>query len=167
MDASTFQSARDSQLKSFQSQYAALKSQYTLSVNQALAEKDSSLRSKLVSQVLGINKQITALINAFTGTADIGACKSDPNLKNTLSSDLDKYSADYENIQQGTSQLTGLKDAIKNANDKADETKSWFSWYNGFILFAVIILIYIIMTRAHSSSTLYTQPGVSVFSGSQ
>jgi hypothetical protein len=158
MDASTFKTARDSQLKSFQTQYAALKLQYNAMLKNALTDQ------KNIPKVLDINKQITALINAFTGTVSIDTCNDNPKLKDQLNSDLAKYSSDYENIQQGTSKLTGLNDAINTANTQAEETKSWFSWYNGFIILAMIVLIYVIVTRS-SSSTLNTQPSVSVFSG--
>jgi hypothetical protein len=167
MDASKFQSARDSQLKSFQSQYSALKGQYTTAVGNALKEKDNSTRSTLTAKVLDLNNQITALINGFVGTVDIGTCKQNPSLRSTLSADLDKFTADYENIRQGTSQLTALGESIKVTTKKSAETQSWFSWYNGGIILAVIVLIIIIVTRMRSSSSLNTQSSMSVVPGSQ
>lgn len=165
MDASTFQSARDSQLKNFQKMYADLKTQYTTAVNNALKETDTSKRSTLISQALGINKQIAALINSFSGTIDSGTCNANPGLKDQLSKDLEKYNKDYESIQQGTGQLTGLQGAIKESESKITETKSWFSWYAIMIGVLMVVLIYMVVTRV-SSSSLDTQSSMSAISGS-
>lgn len=164
MDASTFQSGRDSQLKNFQKMYADLKAQYTTAVNNSLKEPDPTKRSTLIVQVLGLNKQIAALINSFSGTVDPGTCRTNPDLKNQLTKDLEKYNKDYENIQQGTSQLTGLKDSIKTIDEKSTETKSWFSWYAIMVGIAIVVLIYIVVTRV--SSAFNTQPSVSAVTGS-
>ena len=164
MDASTFQQTRDTQLKSFQSMYGSLKTQYVSAVNNALKESDPTKRSTLIVQSLGLNKQIAALINSFSGTVDPNTCKQNPGLKNTLRDDLKKYNQDYESIQQGTSQLTGLQDAIKQNDKQTAETASWFSWYSVMVGIAIIVLIYMVVTRV--SSPLNTQTTVSAVSGS-
>ena len=164
MDASTFQSARDSQLKNFQKMYADLKTQYTSAVNGSLKEKDTSKRSTLISQALGLNKQIAALISSFSGTVDAGTCKSNPGLKSQLSRDLEKYNKEYENIQQGTSQLTSLQDAIASTKKQTAEVESWFSWYAVMVGIAIVVLIFIVVTRV--SSSFNAQPSVTVVPGS-
>ena len=164
MDASTFQQTRDTQLKSFQSMYGSLKTQYVSAVNNALKESDPTKRSTLIVQSLGLNKQIAALINSFSGTVDPNTCKQNPGLKSTLRDDLKKYNQDYESIQQGTSQLTGLQDAIKQNDKQTAETASWFSWYSVMVGIAIIVLIYMVVTRV--SSPLNTQTTVSAVSGS-
>jgi len=164
MDASTFQSARNSQLTSFQKIYADLKTQYTASVNNALKESDPTKRTTLIVQSMGLNKQIAALINSFSGTVDPNTCKENPGLKDSLRNDLKKYNQDYESIQQGTSQLTGLQDAIKQNDTKITETASWFSWYSVMIGIAIVVLIYMVVTRV--SSPLNTQTTMSAVSGS-
>lgn len=165
MDASTFQSGRDTQLKNFQKMYADLKTQYTTAVNDSLKEKDTTKRSALISQTLGINKQIAALINSFSGTIDSKTCNQNPGLKAQLSKDLDKYNKDYEGIQQGTSQLTGLQGAIKESEQKISETKSWFSWYAIMIGVLMLVLVYMVVTRV-SSSSLDAQTSMPAASGS-
>ena len=77
---------------------------------------------------------------------------------------MKKYNQDYESIQQGTSQLTGLQDAIKQNDTKTAETASWFSWYAIMVGIAIVVLIYMVVTRV--SSSFNTQTTASAIPGS-
>ena len=167
MEASEFQTSRDTQLKSFQQQYDSLKTGYSSSVVNALREQDRSKQCMLIKQVLDTNKKITALIKSFQGTIDPGTCKANPLLKQKLQSDLDEYNKQYENIQQGNSHLDALKNAIENTNEKAKEVEQRFPWYAVLVIVSLLLLIFAIVFRSGSSSAVNTQASTSVFSGTQ
>jgi hypothetical protein len=167
MEASDFQSARDSQLQSFQKQYDGLKSTYSSSVVNALKEQDRSKQCMLIKQVLDTNKKITALISSFKGTVDPGTCKANPMLKQTLDKDLDEYNKQYENIQQGTSQLEGLKNTIQDTNEKSKEVEKMFPWYAVLVIVSILVLIFAIVFRSGSSSAVNAQPSAPVLTGAK
>jgi len=56
-DVGEFKSARDSYLNDFTNKYNQLKSIYTQSVKDALAETDKPRQTTLISRVLDANKQ--------------------------------------------------------------------------------------------------------------
>jgi Fe2+ transport system protein B len=166
MDVSEFKTDRSKQLADFQKQYSGLKTEYSSSVVNALKEQDRSKQCLLIKQVLDTNKKITALLKSFSANIDPGTCKSNPQIQTKLRSDLDQYSKEYEEIQQGQDQLSGLKNAIERTKEKTKDITENFSWYAVLIFLSVVILIFIILFRT-SSNMFNTQPSTSVFSGSQ
>jgi hypothetical protein len=165
MDTAEFKIARDKQLSDFQTQYSGLKTEYSSAVINALKEQDRSKQCILIQQVMNINKKITALLKAFSNNLDPGSCKANPELMKTLKSDIEKYNKEHEEIQHGTDQLAGLRNAIERTNEKTKEITDIFSWYAVLIFISVLVLVFIILFRT-TSSTFNTQPSMPVFSGS-
>ena len=166
MEASEFQSARNSQLSTFQKQYDGLKAEYSSGVVNALKEQDRAKQCVLMKQVLDTNKKITGLIKSFSGTVDPGFCKANPLLKQKLQSDLEEYNKQYEDIQQGSDHLTALKNSIQTANDQTEQIKKWFPWYSVLIVLSILILVFIIVFRT-TSSAFNTQPSAPILPGGQ
>lgn len=162
MDPSEFRTERNKQLTEFQKRYADLKAQYSASVVNALQEQDRPRQCMQIKQVLDTNKQITSLLKSFSGTVDPGTCASNPSLKPMLQSDLEKYNKQYEEIQQGQDQLSGLKYAIEQTKEKTKEIREQFSWYFVLIAVSVLVLIFIVLFRTTSSGVFDTQTSSSV-----
>lgn len=167
MNASEFQSERGKHLTDFQKQYSDLKSQYSSAVVNALKEQDRPRQCMQIKQALDTNKKITSLLKSFSGTVDPGTCKTNPNLKPTLQADLEKYNKQYEEIQHGQDQLSGLKYAIEQAKEKTKDIREGFSWYFVLIVLSVIILIFVVLFRTSSPSVLDTQASSSIFTTGQ
>ena len=164
MNASEFQAGRNTQLTEFQKQYTDLKSQYSSAVVNALKEQDRPRQCMQIKQALDTNKRITALLKSFRGTVDPGTCKANPNLKPTLQADLEKYNKQYEEIQQGQDQLSGLKYAIEQTKEKTKDIREQFSWYFVLLVVSVLALLFIVLFRSTSSSIFNTEPSMPVLS---
>ena len=91
MNTTEFKTQRGKQLADFQKQYGDLKSEYSTSVINAVKEQDRSKQCILIKQVLDVNKKITALLNSFNSNVDPGTCKSNPELKTRLMTDLNQF----------------------------------------------------------------------------
>lgn len=164
MNASEFQTARNKQLREFQTAYATLKSDYSSAVVNALREQDRSKQCILIKRVLDINKKITGLLSSFRGNADPGTCKSNPELGHIIQKDLEAYNKEHEDIQQGRDELAALKNAISRTKEKTKEVIGTFSWFAILVCVSLVALLFVVVFRV-GSSMFNTQSSAPVATG--
>ena len=65
MDIQSFDDARKTDLQNFQTQYTALKTQYSTAISAAIQEQDPASQNTLIEKVLTTNKNLSEAIRGI------------------------------------------------------------------------------------------------------
>jgi hypothetical protein len=145
-----FEDSRNTDLQNFQTQYAALKTQYSTAISAAIQEKDPAAQNNLIQQVLTVNQNLTEAIRGIITKLNQGTDKIDTATLDSLTADLIKYQQDYQNLKTSIDKLQTLKMIQATATKKLDAA-IWS--YNVYLAALCILCLVIIMLAIRASWT--------------
>ena len=163
MNPTEFQTARETNVKTFETRYADLKQQYSAALNSAKSETDRPKQCVLIKSALDINKELTTLVSNFLRLNNEGSCQLSPDRINKLQSDIEKYKAQHGEIQQGRDKIHSLETSFADVDAKAIHIEGINLFYFVLIALGIFVLIGLVFTSGIRRA-LYAQPVAPVVS---
>jgi hypothetical protein len=140
MEIKEFRDSRNSRLDEFRESYNSLKSQYSSTLLAAIQEQDPEKQQQLVSEVLGINAELSNELRGIISDLNKKTPGFDPKTLEQLTNDLIEYQKQYHEIQEGKDRLQTLKIIQADNQKKLTETRTMFNVY----LIALVVLTLIV-----------------------
>lgn len=140
MEIKEFRDSRNSRLDEFRESYNSLKSQYSSTLLAAIQEPDPEKQQQLVSEVLGINAELSNELRGIISDLNKKTPGFDPKTLEDLTNDLIEYQKQYHEIQEGKDRLQTLKIIQADNQKKLTETRTMFNVY----LIALVVLTLIV-----------------------
>lgn len=140
MEIKEFRDSRNSRLDEFRESYNSLKSQYSSTLLAAIQESDPEKQQQLVSEVLGINAELSNELRGIISDLNKKTPGFDPKTLEQLTNDLIEYQKQYHEIQEGKDRLQTLKIIQADNQKKLTETRTMFNVY----LIALVVLTLIV-----------------------
>lgn len=141
MDVKEFRDSRITQLYEFEKQYSALKTEYSRVVLAAIQEEDPQKQQELVSQVLGLNSEMSDQLRTILSTLNKGSGSFDAKTLDELTQELISYQKQYTEIEQGKDRVNTLKLIHSSTKQKLGDAQTMYNFY----LIALIILCFLIV----------------------
>lgn len=163
MNPTEFQVSRDSVLRTFETSYSNLKTQYSTALQNAKSETDRPKQCVLIKSALDANKQLTTLVQDFVRLNTDGGCQLTPEKIQSLQKDIEKYKEQHAEIQQGKDRIFSLEKSFQETDLKAIHADGINVFYFILIGLGVLVLIGLIF-RSGINRTLNTQPIAPVIS---
>ena len=129
MEIKEFRDSRNSRLDEFRESYNSLKSQYSSTLLAAIQESDPEKQQQLVSEVLGINAEMSNELREIISDLNKKTPGFDPKTLEELTNDLIEYQKQYHEIQEGKDRLQTLKIIQADNQKKLTETRTMFNVY--------------------------------------
>jgi hypothetical protein len=140
MEIKEFRDSRNSRLDEFRETYTSLKRQYSSTLLAAIQESDPEKQQQLVSEVLGINAELSNELRGIISDLNKKTPGFDPKTLEELTNDLIEYQKQYHEIQEGKDRLQTLKIIQADNQKKLTETRTMFNVY----LIALVVLTLIV-----------------------
>lgn len=140
MEIKEFRDSRNSRLDEFRETYTSLKTQYSSTLLAAIQESDPEKQQQLVSEVLGINAELSNELRGIISDLNKKTPGFDPKTLEDLTNDLIEYQKQYHEIQEGKDRLQTLKIIQADNQKKLTETRTMFNVY----LIALVVLTLIV-----------------------
>jgi hypothetical protein len=157
MNPTEFQVSRDSVLKTFETSYSNLKTQYSTALQNAKSETDRPKQCVLIKSALDANKQLTTLVEDFVRLNTDGGCKLTPDKIQSLQKDIEKYKEQHAEIQQGKDRVFSLEKSFQDTDLKAIHADGINVFYFILIGLGVLVLVGLIF-RSGINRTFNAQP---------
>jgi hypothetical protein len=141
MDAKEFRDSRISQLSEFEKQYSTLKAEYSRLVIAAIQEQDSQKQQELVTQVLGLNSEMSEQIRGILSALNKGSGSFDPKTLDELTQELILYQKQYTEIEEGKDRVNTLKLIHSSTKQRFEDAQTMYTFY----LVALIVLCFLIV----------------------
>ena len=141
MDVSKFRDSRITQLSEFEKQYSTLKTEYSRLVLAAIQEEDPQKQQELVTQVLGLNSEMSEQIRGILSALNKGSESFDPKTLDELTQELILYQKQYHEIEQGKDRVNTLKLIHTSTKQKLSDAQTMYNFY----LIALIVLCFLIV----------------------
>jgi len=150
MDIQLFDDARKTDLQNFQTQYTALKTQYSTAISAAIQEQDPASQNTLIEKVLATNKNLSEAIRGILTSLNKGTTEIDTVTVDKLTADLIRYQKDYQTLKSSMDRLQTLKmiQATTSGNLSAA-----ISAYNVYIIALCLLCLVVIMLAVRASWT--------------
>lgn len=148
MDLQVFDDTRKTDLQNFQTQYSALKTQYSTSISAAIQETDPAAQNTLIQKVLTLNQNMSDAIRGIVTKLNQGTSEIDTATVDQLTADLIKYQQDYQTLKQSMDKLQTLKMISATTTDKL---MSAVSAYNIYLVALCILSLSVIMLAIRAS----------------
>jgi hypothetical protein len=156
MDVKQFRDSRKTRLSDFERQYSSLKTEYSRIVLAAIQEEDPQKQQELVSQILGLNSEMSDQLREILSTLNKGSGSFDPKTLDELTQELITYQKQYSEIEQGKDRVKTLKLIHTSTKQKLADAQNMYTFY----LIALIVLCFLIVFLVIRSSWL--EPIISI-----
>jgi hypothetical protein len=150
MDVKEFRDSRKTQLADFETQYSALKTEYSRLVLAAIQEQDPKKQQELVTQVLSLNSEMSEQLRGILSALNKGSGSFDPKTLDELTQELITYQKQYSEIEQGKDRVNTLKLIHTSTKQKLSYAQNIYTFY----LIALIVLCLLIVFLIIRSSWL-------------
>jgi hypothetical protein len=145
-----FVDSRNTDLQNFQTQYAALKTEYSTAISAAIQETSPAAQNTLIQKVLTTNQNLTETIRGIITKLSQGTDQIDTAILDDLTADLIKYQQDYKNLKTSVDKLQTLK-MIQATTTKKLDAAIWA--YYVYLAALSILCLVIIMLAIRASWT--------------
>jgi hypothetical protein len=145
-----FVDSRNTDLQNFQTQYAALKTEYSTAISAAIQETSPAAQNTLIQKVLTTNQNLTETIRDIITKLSQGTDQIDTAILDDLTADLIKYQQDYKNLKTSVDKLQTLK-MIQATTTKKLDAAIWA--YYVYLAALCILCLVIIMLAIRASWT--------------
>jgi hypothetical protein len=152
MEVKEFRDSRTQKLSDFQTQYTALKTEYSRLLLAAIQEQDSAKQQDLVQQLLSLNAEMSSQLREILGELNKGSGSFDPKTLNQLTEELIEYQKQYSEIEKGKDRVVTLKLIQGSTKEKLTNAQSMYYFY----LFALVILCFLIVFLIIRAGTMTT-----------
>lgn len=145
-----FEDSRKTDLQNFETQYSALKAQYSTAIAAAIRENDPASQNNLIEKVLTVNQNLTAAIRGIITKLNQGTDQIDSATMDSLAADLIKYQQDYQALKTSIDKLQTLKMIQATTTNKLNAA-IWS--YNVYLIALCILCLVVIMMAIRASWT--------------
>lgn len=152
MDVKEFRDSRKIQLSEFETQYSALKTEYSRLVLAAIQEQDPQKQQELVTQILSLNSEMSEQLRGILSALNKGSGPFDPKTLDELTQELIAYQKQYSEIEQGKDRVNTLKLIHTSTKQKLSDAESMYTFY----LIALVALCFLIVFLIIRSSWIQT-----------
>jgi hypothetical protein len=150
MDIQLFDDARKTDLQNFQTQYTALKTQYSTTISAAIQEQNPASQNTLIEKVLATNKNLSEAIRGILTSLNKGTTEIDTVTVDKLTADLIRYQKDYQTLKSSMDKLQTLKMIQATTSGNLSDA---ISAYNVYIIALCILCLVVIMLAVRASWT--------------
>jgi hypothetical protein len=150
MDVSKFRDSRKTQLADFETQYSSLKTEYSRLLLAAIQEQDPQKQQELVTQVLGLNSEMSEQLRGILSSLNKGSGSFDSKTLDELTNELITYQKQYAEIEQGKDRVNTLKLIHTTTKQKLSDAQNMYTFY----LIALLVLCFLIVFLIIRSSWL-------------
>ena len=157
MNPTEFQTARSTNAKAFETNYAQLKDRYSKALSSARAESDRPKQCVLIKSALDANKDLTTLVTNFLRLNDEGGRKLSPDRIHKLQGDIEKYKQQHADVQQGRDKLYSLQKSFADVDGKTIHVEGVNLFYFALICIGLLILFGLVFASGVRRA-LNTQP---------
>ena len=156
MEVKKFQDSRNTELTSFQKQYAFLKSEYATTLESALREPDAAEQQTLITSIQQINSQLTEELHAILSKLNQGSVGFDPKQMNELTADLIQYQKDYAEIEKSKDRVNTLKKIHATTSENLSSATFMYYLYIAILLVLCFYVSYLVLKTSWSKSLFST-----------
>jgi hypothetical protein len=150
MDIQLFDDARKTDLQNFQTQYTALKTQYSTTISAAIQEQNPASQNTLIEKVLATNKNLSEAIRGILTSLNKGTTEIDTVTVDKLTADLIRYQKDYQTLKSSMDKLQTLKMIQATTSGNLSDA---ISAYNVYIIALCLLCLVVIMLAVRASWT--------------
>jgi hypothetical protein len=150
MDIQLFDDARKTDLQNFQTQYTALKTQYSTTISAAIQEQNPASQNTLIEKVLATNKNLSEAIRGILTALNKGTAEIDTVTVDKLTADLIRYQKDYQTLKSSMDKLQTLKMIQATTSGNLSDA---ISAYNVYIIALCLLCLVVIMLAVRASWT--------------
>jgi DNA repair exonuclease SbcCD ATPase subunit len=158
MDVQRFRDSREKELSDFKKQYSFLKTEYSSTLQSAIAESDPAKQSELITQVLTLNSSMAAELRDIIAKLNQGAQGFDPKELNDLTNELIQYQKDYEEIEQSKDKVNTLKRIHETNKEILKKENTWYTLYIGIIIILLFVVAYLVFKTEWARKMVPTLP---------
>ena len=164
MNPTEFQTDRNANAATFETNYSQLKDRYSRALQSAKTETDRPKQCVFIKDALDANKDLTTLVTNFLRLNEEGGCKLTPDRVRKLQSDIEKYKEQHAQVQQGRDKVHSLEKSFAEVDREAIHVDGVNLFYFVLIAIGLIILVGLIFASGFRRA-LNTQPVPSVIPG--
>jgi hypothetical protein len=150
MDLLAFHDTRKTDLQNFQTEYAALKTQYSTAISAAIQEPDAASQNGLIQKVLSLNQNMTEQIRGILGILSKGTTEIDTATMDSLTEDLVKYQRQYADLKKSMDKLQTLK--MIQATTQSNLAMAMTA-YNIYLIALCVLCLAVIMLAIRAAWT--------------
>lgn len=149
-----FEDSRNTSLQNFQTQYAALKTEYSTAISAAIQETDPAAQNNLIQKVLTTNQNLTEAIRGIITQLNQGTDQIDTATLDSLTADLIKYQQDYQNLKTSIDKLQTLKMIQATTTKKLDAAIWSYNVYLGALCILCLVIIMLAIRASWTTSVI-------------
>jgi hypothetical protein len=155
MDIKQYQKDRKKELASFKRDYDELKLKYNRLLNEAVYEKDESIRDQLVKQVLSVNSELAEHVRGFISNS---TDKFDTAMINSLTNELIAYQNEATEIKNSTDKISALQRILHKKSTKLESIRWEFNMFLSLLLGGIVVVLYLIFITPTRLERLFPAP---------
>ena len=145
MEVKKFQDSRNAELDLFKKQYTFLKSEYSMAIESALREPDSSKQETLISRIQEINAKLTEEIHGILSVLNKGSVGFDSKQLNDLTNDLIQYQKEYAEIEKSKDRVMTLKKIYVTTTEKLQAATFMYYIYITVLIILSFYVAYLVI----------------------